>query len=695
MGNKNLVHRIVSGIIATVLICFSTVPSAADDQRQRLTSVMLDQQHRAVTIAHPLADDTAEDELIRRPGAGWILHQAAPWLVLGLITSVFVVRRRHRAMPSQVLTREGTAAPSRKLALLGSRRGHDVDHFSRHIDTMPLAVVELNCRGGARGKITTWSRQAVRIFGWPEQAALGRTLDDLGLIDDADQPRRAALYRAMREGSVDAAEITVQAWTRNRRPVHCTAHISVARGDHGAVDAILMIVKDVTDDVEAKAKIVHRAHHDALTGLPNRNLFQEHLLGELNRISGTGERIAVMLIDLDKFKQVNDSYGHVSGDELLRQVGERLRRTRREVDLPARLGGDEFALVHNMAGDSVPLAQAAAQVLEEIGQPVQVDGHRIEVACSIGVAVFPDDAGDAEALLRVADVALYHAKAAGRNRLSIYQKVMDQAMTRDRCVQSSLLRALAEEKVELVYQPIMPAKARSLEKVEASCRWREPDGAHVAPPAILQAAESCGVDSVLFGLMLHAACKDALAWQAVGSPLTITLPVGSGELLRPDFVRRLDDALSTSGIAPRCLQLAISEAAVSECFGSALIGRVRDVSGLGIGLTISNFGAGHLPLTDLPRLAIDEIKVGRSLVRRIHQDDSMAAVAKSIAAMAQGLGLRAVAADVGIELQRLRLFELGYDAVQGDAVAPPFPADAMLNAIGDARATYTHALNAA
>ncbi|HWL70940.1 MAG TPA: EAL domain-containing protein [Geminicoccus sp.] len=577
----------------------------------------------------------------------------------GLIGALLMLHRSSATIPPP--------APMEPRLIAG---GTAWDH---HVANLPLAVIQLDYRHGHPGRIAGWNRQAELIFGWRAEEACGRTLDELRLIHEADQNRRLAMYDAIRDQAVSSAQITLRACTRERRILHCAAHVSVARHDDGSLDSILIMVDDISSQIATQAEITRLAHHDALTGLPNRALFSDRLRQALSRARRDGDKVALMLIDLDDFKRVNDSHGHACGDALLQNLARTLSGMVRETDSPARLGGDEFALVQVGVTDLQAVEALATRLGDSLAQPFHWEGRHIETSCSIGVAIFPDDGTSDEELLRAADVALYQGKAAGRNRQMRYRREMDEELSRRRSMQARLQQAIDQERLQLVYQPILAMPDLVPVAAEALCRWHD-RGQAIAPSTFVPLAESCGLIRPLGRWVLHTACRQAASWAEQGLQLRVAVNLGIPELLQPELVATIEAALHESRLPPYLLQIEISEAAVGDPSREAFIGSLNDLSTAGVGIAINGFGAGRMPLARLAGFPFDTIKLDGSLVGRIAQDPRTLAIARAVVTMAHDLGRCVTAERVETEEQLARLVEIGCDQVQGHLLSPPLAA---------------------
>ena len=437
----------------------------------------------------------------------------------------------------------------------------------------------------------------------------------------------------------------------------------------GAVGAAM----DITERKAAEEQVRHLALHDPLTGLPNRMLFQDRLASALARARRSGGQVAVMLLDLDHFKDVNDSLGHTVGDALLREVASRLATVARASDTWARLGGDEFALVQEGPHGAEGVATMASRVLAVLDRPFRLDGHELDVACSLGVTIYPTDGDTPEMLVRNADVALYRAKSAGRGRFEPYRDDLDRELRRDRRLQRELRRALDADGFELAYQPIFALPRQRLVKVEALVRWRLADGSSVPPATFIPLAERSGLIHPLGEWVLAAACRQALAWSAAGRPLRIAVNVSASQLRHGGFVAMVRRALDDTGLDPGLLELELTESVFVDGAKDQIQETLRQISAVGVALTIDDFGTGHSSLAYLRHFPFDEVKIDGSFVADIGRDPTGGAIAAAVIGLAHSLGKRVTAEGVETVEQLDFLRERGCDAAQGYLLAGRVP----------------------
>lgn len=437
----------------------------------------------------------------------------------------------------------------------------------------------------------------------------------------------------------------------------------------GAVGASI----DISDRKAAEELVRHTALHDPLTDLPNRLLFYDRLGHALTRARRSEGQLAVMLLDLDQFKEVNDSLGHSAGDALLREVATRLRGLTRASDTWARLGGDEFALVQEGITDPAAAARMAGRVLAALDRPFLIEEQQIEISASVGFSTYPADGADAEQLVRNADLALYRAKTSGRGRFERYGPAMDRELVRHRKLQRGLRRAMAEGELELLYQPVFELPRLRLAKAEALLRWNQPGGLSVPPADFIPIAEASGLIHDLGQWVLNAACHQGKVWRDAGRPLKVAVNVSAAQLRRPDFASMVLAALARTGLQPELLELELTEGVFLDSSRELIQGTLRQLAEHGVTLVIDDFGRGYSSLADLRDFPFDEVKIDGSFLADIGETDNSGAIAAAIVGLAHSLGKRVTAEGVENAAQLEFLREQGCDAAQGYLLGRPGP----------------------
>jgi diguanylate cyclase (GGDEF)-like protein/PAS domain S-box-containing protein len=426
--------------------------------------------------------------------------------------------------------------------------------------------------------------------------------------------------------------------------------------------------KDITERRRAEAKISHMARHDALTGLPNRVLFQERLEQALTGIAG-GQQLAVLCLDVDHFKGVNDTLGHPIGDLLLKQAAARLADCARETDTVARLGGDEFAIVLVAAQPSDATA-LAARLIEVISAPYELDGHQIVVGMSIGIALAPQHGADAHQLLKNADMALYRAKADGRGVYRFFESEMDARLQARRLLEVDLRRAIVADEFELFYQPLVDARVQRVRGFEALIRWRHPRRGLVAPADFIPVAEETGLIVPLGEWIVRQACAEAASWP---TDVRVAVNLSPVQFTSKNLVPTVISALAASGLSPDRLELEITESVLLQD-SEVTLAVLHQLRGLGVRISMDDFGTGYSSLSYLRKFPFDKIKIDRSFIRDMMDHDQSLAIVRAVTAMGASLQIVTCAEGVETREQLDRLRAEGCTEVQGYYFSPPRPA---------------------
>jgi diguanylate cyclase (GGDEF)-like protein len=454
---------------------------------------------------------------------------------------------------------------------------------------------------------------------------------------------------------------------RRRRPSGTVLEIrSVPLADGGQVRTYT----DITQRTLAEERIVHAARHDVLTALPNRALFSECLGEAIARADGAGTGVAVLCLDLDRFKLVNDTLGHAAGDELLRQVAERMQGQVRDTDTLARMGGDEFAVVMpEVRGPEAAIA-LARRLRRGVREPYALAQGAASVGVSIGIACYPADGATAEELLNHADLALYRAKTAGRDKCCTFNPGLDTHQHDERVLANALPFALQEQQFALVYQPIWDIQAQRIVGAEALVRWHHPLKGLIPPSDFIPLAERTGLIVELGGWVMETACREAVNW---ASPISVSVNVAPAQLRRPEFVDELREVLAASGLPPSRLKVEITETQLLEETAEmlAMVGALRD---LGVRLSLDDFGTGFSSLSALRTFPFSDVKIDRGFTLGIVQDERSRGLVESILQVCRVLNLECVAEGVETQEQLVLLQSLGCTHAQGYLIGRPEPA---------------------
>ena len=438
--------------------------------------------------------------------------------------------------------------------------------------------------------------------------------------------------------------------------------------------------QDVTERKADERRIRHIALHDPLTGLPNRVLFHDRLAQALARArrtcagGGAGEeQVAVMVLDLDGFKDVNDTLGHETGDRLLRAIAVCLGAVIRASDTLARLGGDEFAVVQAGVLRPADAATLADKLLFELAAPCALDGETFHVTASIGIALFPCDGADGEALLRHADLALYRAKAQGRNRFAFFEPDMDAQAQARRRLERELRLALERGEFVLHYQPQLDLGSGRFTGAEALVRWNHPERGLLLPDEFIPLAETNALIRPLGAWVLREACRQARLWLEQGWRLTVAVNVSPVQLRNGHLLPAVGEALRQAGLEPARLELELTEGVLVANLEQDGDGLLRDLTAEGVRLAIDDFGIGYSSLAYLKHLPVQTIKIDRSFVSGLGSDPTAEALVRAIVTLGHSLGKRVVAEGVETQVQQAAVRALGCDAAQGFLLARPQP----------------------
>ena len=522
-------------------------------------------------------------------------------------------------------------------------------------------------------RILLANQQAERLFGVPGSSMIGQ-LPAQSLAPAAADYLEQQLARGARSTKGYAAETRVdtQCGPRTLR-----SRTLLSQHREGQADYVLFVAEDATEELAAHAQIHHMAHHDALTGLPNRTLFHERLRQALVRGDENAKLTAALCLDLDNFKNINDSLGHAFGDKLLRELGKRLRRELREHDTLARLGGDEFAIVLTGLDGRDAACNTAQRLINAICPPFQIEGHQFTVGVSIGVAIAPDDNDQAEQLLGYADMALYEAKRNGRNRYECFNVELDVAARQRRLVETDLRTALHLGQLQLHYQPVVDQQTSSVTGYEALLRWEHPTRGMVMPMDFIPIAEETGLIHELGIRALNLACQEAASWD---SEQTVSVNLSPVQFKNANLVHTVALALSDSGLPARRLELEITE---SVLLGNSEenVRTLRALKDLGVSISLDDFGTGYSSLGYLRSFPFDRIKIDKSFVHDMCDSREAMSIIRAITDLSNSLMIKTTAEGVESEEQMRRLAAEGCSHFQGYLYGRPVPASERLKQV--------------
>jgi len=450
--------------------------------------------------------------------------------------------------------------------------------------------------------------------------------------------------------------------------------ISVLKDEHGKITHYVSVFSDISERKAVERRITHMAQHDFLTGLPNRMLLLDRMAQALSHARRDGRKVAVMFLDLDRFKHINDMLGHVVGDKLLQEVAGRISRISRTGDTVCRLGGDEFVLMLPDIGKADDVSAIAQKLLESVAGNCVIDGHDIEITTSIGIAIFPDDGREGNEVLRHADAAMYHAKQSGRNNYHFFTAEMNRRALERMAIEKKLRHALERGEFALYYQPQVDLRTKRLVGAEALLRWKDPESGEMIPPArFIPIAEENGVIAPIGEWVLREACRQLAEWGKLGLPeISMSVNLSAVQFRQRDLGAQVRKILDQHGIEPSRLELEITETAVMQD-AEAAIALLHELKEMGVQLAVDDFGTGYSSLNYLKRLPIDKLKIDQSFVRDIAHDPDDAAIVSTIISMARSLKLKVVAEGVETAAQLAFLNQHGCDQGQGYYFAQPLP----------------------
>jgi diguanylate cyclase (GGDEF)-like protein len=432
--------------------------------------------------------------------------------------------------------------------------------------------------------------------------------------------------------------------------------------------------QDITAQKRVEAELAHMARYDALTGLANRALFLEKVNEALARLASHGEQFSVLMLDLDRFKAVNDSLGHAIGDSLLKAVGERLRRLVRDLDIVARLGGDEFAIIQIADMNQHDQATVVAnRILSAITEPYDIDGRKIVIGTSIGITLAPQDAADADALVRHADLALYKAKSEGRNRYRFFETAMEAEARDRRDLEEDMRRALLRDEFELHYQTVVDVARRECCGAEALVRWRHPERGLLFPDQFIGLAEESGLIMPLGEWILRRACSDAAQWP---SHLKVAVNLSPVQLKQSNLLEMLKSTLKESGLEPRRLELEITETVLVEK-NEENLAVLHEIKNLGVSIVLDDFGIGYSSMRYLQMFPFDKIKIDKSFIQSMTTHSDSAAIVCAITGLGRGLDIETTAEGVETAEQLAFLRTAGCQLAQGYLFSRPVPLAAL------------------
>lgn len=516
-----------------------------------------------------------------------------------------------------------------------------------------------------------------RATGYSREEVIGKSASFL--VIHKDHSLDADIEKTVRPGKTWHGEVVGRRKDGNHRPEDVT--VTPVMNEAGVTEHYITIKRDITDKKTYEARLDQLAHHDSLTGLPNRLLFSDRLTQRIAEARRRGEQLAVMFLDMDRFKLINDTLGHNAGDVILREVAERLKSALRDVDTVARMGGDEFTVILSHVQHAEDATMIGRRILDVLSKPFAIGGHELFLTASVGISIFPSDGSDVETLVRNADAAMYHAKEQGRNTFHFYTEALNIAAVERMTLEAGLRKALERDELLAYYQPRVNVRTGEIVGTEALIRWQHPDLKLVAPAQFIPLAEETGLIVPMGEWMLRAACSQNRQWQESGlPPIEVGVNVSARQFQLADLLDTVTKTLRDTGMDPSYLVLELTESALMLNPEHAV--RVLcDLKKLGVKVFIDDFGTGYSSLSHLKHFPIDAVKIDGSFVRGVTHDPDDAAIAGAIVAMAHSLKVKVIAEGVETLGQLDFLKSLDCDEMQGYFVSRPAPAGDLLHAL--------------
>nr|WP_321239482.1 EAL domain-containing protein [uncultured Tolumonas sp.] len=555
-----------------------------------------------------------------------------------------------------------TERKKRELALIESE-----SRFSTVFNKNPMAIGISNY---VSEQFIDVNEAFLQLFGYERKDVIGHTATELGLWVYPEE--KARMYTSLCEhGQIQNQELMFRTKTGETGDVLLSAELINISGEQ----CVLRMLSDITEKKKAERVIDYLAHHDALTGLPNRLLVRDRVEQAIAAAKRDGHKVALLFMDLDNFKSINDSLGHASGDVLLEVISHRLRESIRGTDTVSRFGGDEFLVVLSHITTSDAVVFICSKILEDITKPARIDGHELSTSCSIGVTVYPDDGDDFDTLLRKADSAMYYAKDAKGNTYRFFDSKMNADVMEQIELRNGLRVALERNEFVLHYQPQIDLSNNAVIGAEALIRWQHPEFGLLPPGKFITLAEESGLIVPIGEWALREACRQAMAWREQGLPdLVMAVNLSAIQFRRGNLEETVISALKDSGLDPQFLELELTE---SILIGDTenVLQTVQRLKTLGIKLSLDDFGTGYSSLSYLKRFAVDKVKIDQSFIRDMDKNPSDAAIVRAIIQMSKSLGLRTIAE--GIEEEYLVKYLQIYhcDEAQGYYYSRPIPSD--------------------
>lgn len=596
----------------------------------------------------------------------WLMQVQVPLVLfaLALFGLVFASAWTHRQQRAREVERDAAAALLRTQSAELRRRASLLSHTQRAAGI-----------GGWEIDVTTgelfWTDETYRLH--ETTAEQFTPTVDAALAFYTSESReliRSAIEQSMRSGQ--AWDVEVELVTAKDRLIWVRVTGQTELAPSGLPSRVSGTVQDVSERHRSDERIRRLAHYDELTGLPNRNLFMHHLTHAISRAERYHKGVALLFVDLDRFKVINDSLGHDMGDTVLKAIGQRLAQSMRAADLVARLGGDEYVVVAEEMDSVEAVSDVARKLKGVLEQPVACQGHELVLSGSIGIALYPQDGRDAQSLLKHADIAMYRAKEQGKNRYEFFSHGMGVTDINRLSLEATLRKAVLDQgQFVLHYQPKLSVIDGHITGAEALVRWNSPERGLVSPADFIPLAEETGLITSIGEWVLRTACTQAAAWIRKGlPPIRVAVNLSARQIYGAGFVEMVRTVLADTGVRAGCIELELTESVMMQDI-QHVADLLTELKQIGVHVSVDDFGTGYSSLSYLKRLPLDALKVDRSFVRDVPSDPDDAAITRAVVALAHSLRLKVVAEGVETEAQLAFLRDLGCDEIQGFIFSKP------------------------
>jgi len=541
----------------------------------------------------------------------------------------------------------------------------EIKTLSQVVEQNPVSTIIAS----PKGEIQYANPGFLGFIGLSHENCIGKNIETIHALG-RDSETYDEIFHVIESGAGWTGELLID--VQNNEPRWIYARITLITNSTHTNNHIVIMLEDISETKKQQGALMRQALHDGLTDLPNRTLFTDRLEQAILAAQRDEHSLAVLLMDLDHFKEINDTLGHHIGDILLKEIGPRIHQNLRSIDTVARMGGDEFLLLLPHSGEQQSI-EVAQKILLSISEPFQVDGHTLEIGASIGIAIYPAHADDPNSLIRRADVAMYDAKHK-KSGFNLYDPQADQHNPGRLTMMSELRKAIAQNQLSLYYQPKINLKENKCVGVEALVRWNHPEKGQILPDAFIGDAEKSNTIKSLTQWVLTTAIEQSAQWNKEGFCIDMSVNISARDFQDPALLKLIEDKISNSSIVPACLTLELTESAVMTDTKKAF-DSLSKLDKMGVKLAIDDFGTGYSSLDYLKRLPVDELKIDRSFVIDMATSKDDAAIVRSTIDLAHNLGLNVVAEGVEDQSALDLLTEMGCDTMQGYFTCRPLPAN--------------------